>query len=258
MINQKIQLRENKPDVYMQTYIIDTPLNDGAKYPTVVVCPGGGYEYCSAREAEPIALNFNAAGFNAVIVYYSVKELYPAALEDLSKAVVTVRENADEWHVDTDKIIVCGFSAGGHLAASLGVHWSSEPAVKREDKLNKPNGMILSYPVITSGEKRHDGSIQVLSGGDKALMEQVSLEKHVTSDCPPAFIWHTFVDACVPVENSLYLLEALSENKISAEAHIYPKGGHGLSLSNEYVCADGGVPEVREWIKLAVNWIKNL
>lgn len=262
MINQKIQLRENNPDVYMETYIIDVPTDnpqgDTKKYPTVVVCPGGGYQYCSKREAEPIALNFNAAGFNAVVVYYSVDIAYPASLEDLSKAVVTVRENAEQWHVDTDKIIVCGFSAGGHLAASLGVHWNSESAVKREDGLNKPNGMILSYPVITAGEKAHRGSIDVLCGGDDSIMEKVSLEKHVTSDCPPAFIWHTFEDGAVPVENSLYLLEALSDKKISAEAHIYPKGGHGLSLSNEYVCVDGGVPEVREWIKLAVNWIKNL
>ncbi|MBR2476535.1 MAG: alpha/beta hydrolase [Clostridia bacterium] len=259
MIHERISLRKDKPTVYMETYIIDKPMEDSKKYPTVVICPGGGYAFCSPREAEPIAFNFNAAGFNAVVVYYSVYELYPTALQDLSEAVVTVRENAEAWNVDTDKVFVCGFSAGGHLAASLGTLWNSEPTIKREDGMNKPNGMILCYPVITSGDKCHAGSIEVITNGDKALVEQVSLEKQVTPDCPPTFIWHTFGDAAVPVENTLYFLEALSENGISAEAHIYPRGGHGLSLANEYVCLDENCfSEVQDWMRHAVRWIKSL
>lgn len=258
MINKKIQLRENNSNIYMETYIINDPLEKSRKRPLVVVCPGGGYEYCSAREAEPIALGFNAAGFHAVVVYYSINERYPEALKDVSEAVVRVRENADEWCVDTDKIVVCGFSAGGHLAGSLGVFWNSESAIKREDKLNKPNGMILSYPVITSGEKRHEGSINVLAGDNAEMREWVSLEKHVSEDCPPAFIWHTFTDACVPVENSVYMMDALTAKGIPTELHIYPKGPHGLSLSNEFVSEsdEGIVNEVQDWIRYAVRWIK--
>lgn len=259
MIYEKIPLRKDNPAVYMETYILEKPMVYDRKYPTVVVCPGGGYTNCSRREAEPIALNFNAAGFNAVIVNYSVYELYPAYLQDISNAIVMVRENAEAWNVDTDKIIVCGFSAGGHAAASIGTLWNSEPTIKRADGLNKPNGMILGYPVITSGDKCHAGSIENITRGDKALMELVSLEKRVTPDCPPAFIWHTFEDPVVPVENSLYFMEAMSENGIPVEAHIYPKGGHGLSLANEYVCLDERcVPEAQDWMRLAVRWIKSL
>lgn len=256
MLHEKISLREERGDVYMETYIIRDPLCENRKRPLVVVCPGGGYRFCSGREAECVALNFNAAGFHAVVVYYSVGDLFPKALEDLSKAVAVVRENADEWRVDENRIVVCGFSAGGHLAASLGVFWNS--LVKREDGKNKPNGMILCYPVITSGEKSHADSIRVLSGGDKAIMEQVSLEKRVNGDCPPAFLWHTYPDELVPVENSVYMLSSLVENKIPTEAHIYPKGHHGLSLATDWVARGeaGKVATVEGWIRQAVRWIE--
>lgn len=259
MINEKIYLRDNE-NIYMETFIISDPLNTGRKRPLVVVCPGGGYNFCSDREAEPVALNFNARGFHAVVVRYSVNEKFPEALIDLSNAVVKVRENAERWNVDENKIIVCGFSAGGHLAASLGVFWNSEERIKRADKMNKPDGMILSYPVITSGEKAHRGSVDTISAGDKDVLERVSLEKRVTKDTPPAFIWHTFTDELVPVENTVYFLNALVKEGISTEAHIYPKGVHGLSLANEYVSKgeSGVVPEVQGWIEDATRWIKNL
>ena len=117
MLHERIKLRNND-DVYLETYIIDDPLERNRKRPLVVVCPGGGYEGCSEREAEPIALAFNSAGFHAVVVYYSLKQLFPEALKDLSDSVCVVRDNAEKWRVDTDKVIVCGFSAGGHLCAS--------------------------------------------------------------------------------------------------------------------------------------------
>lgn len=255
MIHRKISLRETREDVYMETYIIEDPLDENRKRPLVVVCPGGGYRFCSKREAECIALNFNAAGYHAVVLYYSVGDMFPSALEDLSNAVVKVRENGPEWNVDEEKIIVCGFSAGGHLAASLGVFWNSE--VKRKDGLNKPNGMILCYPVITAGDKSHADSIYVLSRGDKKIMDKVSLENQVNEDCPPAFLWHTYTDELVPVENSIYMINSLTEKKIPFEVHIYPKGHHGLSLANRQVArGDGGVVTcVQDWIKHAIRWI---
>ena len=259
MLHERIKLRNND-DVYLETYIIDDPLERNRKRPLVVVCPGGGYEGCSEREAEPIALAFNSAGFHAVVVYYSLKQLFPEALKDLSDSVCVVRDNAEKWRVDTDKVIVCGFSAGGHLAASLGVFWNSEMEIKRADNKNKPNGMILAYPVITSGEYRNVGSIENITRNDKALMEKVSLEKQVTSDCPPAFIWHTFADVVVPVQNSLDFAAALAEKKIPTELHVFPEGPHGLSLANEWVAfePDGIVPEAQEWVNMAVRWVKNL
>ena len=257
MKHERIYLRENCENVYMDTYILDSVVEGSETYPKkplVVICPGGAYKFVSKREAEPVALNFNAAGIHAVVVNYSLCENFPTALEDVSNAVVKVREMAEEWEVDTDRIIVCGFSAGGHLAASLGVFWNSE--VKRDDKLNKPNGMLLCYPVITSKEKTHGESIYNISHGDEELIKKASLEDWVNEDCPPTFIWHTFTDELVPVENSIYMLSALAEKKIPTEAHIYPIGWHGLSLATEQVGST--LPYVQGWMNLAINWIKNL
>ena len=259
MIHERVYLSDNN-NVYLNTYIIDDPIEQNRKKPVVVICPGGGYEFCSPREAEPIALAFNAAGYHAVVLYYSLKQLFPASLKDLSDAVCLVRDNSEQWRIDKDKVIVCGFSAGGHLAASLGVLWNSELAIQREDDKNKPNGLILAYSVITSGDYRHAGSIENITNNDKALMDKVSLEKHVTSDCPPAFIWHTFTDELVPVENSIYFAAALVEEKVSTELHIFPGGPHGLSVANEWVAEQpsGIVPEVQPWINMAIRWISNL
>ncbi len=259
MLHKRIQLGGGE-NVYLETYIIKDPLENNRKRPVIVVCPGGGYVSRAEREAEPIALAFNAAGFHAAVVYYSINTAYPAALENLSEAVCIIRDNAKDWNIDTDKVIVCGFSAGGHLAASLGVLWNSEEKIIRQDKKNKPNGMILSYPVITAGGYAHRGSIDVLAKGNKDIEEKVSLEKQVGKDAPPAFIWHTFSDECVPVENSLLLASALAKEKIPTELHIFPKGDHGLSLANEWVATSkaGIVPEVQQWINMAIRWVENL
>lgn len=260
MTNKRIYLRSGRNEVYLDSYIIDDPLRRNRRRPAVLICPGGGYECCSSREAEPIALAFNAAGFHAFVLYYTLKAVFPAALKDLSDSVCILRDNANPWLIDSDKIIVCGFSAGGHLAASLGVFWNIEPKIKRADDKNRPNGLILGYPVITAGEFRHEGTIQNITDNRTNLMEQVSLENHVSSDCPPTFIWHTFTDDVVPVENSICFASALAEKKISTELHIFPSGGHGLSLSNLWVAEseDRIVPEVQQWIDMAIRWVNNL
>lgn len=249
-----------KENVYFDTYIIDDPLNKGRKKPIIVICPGGAYQGLSEREAEPIALAFNAAGYHAVVLYYSLRQLFPESLKDISDTVCIIRDNADKWNVDSDKVIVCGFSAGGHLAASLGVWWNREQAIQRTDDKNKPNGMILAYPVISSNGYKEPLSIKNITNDDRELMEKVSLEKNVTEACPPAFIWHTFDDGCVPVQNSLCFADALAEKKISTELHVFPNGPHGLSLANELVSERPGgvVPEAQEWINMAVRWVKNL
>ncbi len=257
MIHEKIMLNDK---AYMTTYIVDDPLGADRKRPIAVICPGGGYEFCSPREAEPVALAFNAAGIHAAVVNYRVFAAYPASLRDLSDAVCIVRDNAEKWRIDDGRVVVCGFSAGGHLAASLGVFWNSEPAIKRGDGKNKPNGMILAYPVITSGEYAHEGSIRTVSGGDAELAKKMSLEDQVTEDCPRAFIWHTFEDPGVPVENSLLMASALRKKGIETELHIFPKGPHGLSTASEYVAESeqGVIPKVHGWVDMAVDWIFGL
>lgn len=264
---QKINVDNGGFQPKMSVYLPDNSpeIQIDRKHPTVVICPGGGYAMTSDREAEPIALRFAAAGCNAVVVRYScVPARFPAALFELSYAVAKVRENAQEWNVDTDRIAVCGFSAGGHLAASFSTLWNRDFAKEYFDYQggeNKPNGMILGYPVITSGEHAHWGSIENLLGdktADSALLELVSAEKQVNSDTPPAFIWHTFDDACVPVENSLVLAQALAKEKISTELHIYPKGPHGLALASRETGDFAVVPECQNWIDMAIRWLKNL
>ena len=174
-----VYLPDNSPEIQIDR-----------KHPTVVICPGGGYAMTSDREAEPIALRFAAAGCNAVVVRYScVPARFPAALFELSYAVAKVRENAQEWNVDTDRIAVCGFSAGGHLAASFSTLWNRDFVKEYFDYQggeNKPNGMILGYPVITSGEHAHGGSIENLLGektADPILLELVSADKQRHSAC---------------------------------------------------------------------------
>lgn len=235
--------------------------------PAVIICPGGGYEHVSEREAEAVALQYNARGFHAFIVDYSViPDRYPAALMEVAKAVAIIRKNAAEWHVDTDKIIASGFSAGGHLAASLGVFWkerwlSSDLGVSNEDI--KVNGLILCYPVITSGEYAHQGSMANLLGDRYGeLAEKMSLEKQVTADTPKTFLWHTMSDETVPVENSLLFLNACKKAGVSMEAHLFPHGRHGLALCNEETSTSPDKSDIQEecqvWIELAGVWLKNL
>lgn len=236
------------------------------KRPTIIICPGGAYVGTSCRESEPIALKFIAEDFNAVVLNYSCNPArFPASLCEVAWTVQLLKEHAEEWNVDVDKLFVTGFSAGGHLAASFGIFWDSEILKNLfPGKDLSIKGMILSYPVITSGEKAHRGSFKNLLGEDasnEALL-QTSLEKQVTETTVPAFIWHTFEDAAVPVENSLLLASALSEKKVPFEMHIFPRGSHGLSLCTPVVYAPDKMPlrgqENKIWIDLAINWIKNI
>ncbi|WP_026881176.1 alpha/beta hydrolase [Clostridium akagii] len=242
----------------LDTYILGGDKKRGA----VLICPGGGYNFTSPREAEPIALQFNAASYDAFVLNYSVNpNLHPKPILDLSKAMNIIRENADKWNIDNNKIAVCGFSAGGHLAASLGVHWDKS-YLNGTPKMNKPNALILGYPVITSGDYAHRGSFNCLLGknpGESVLLD-MSLEKHVSSITPPTFLWHTSNDGSVPVENTLLFANALSENKIPFELHIYPDGPHGLSLANEETEENGmGVfPHVATWMQLCIQWLNLL
>jgi len=235
------------------------------KRPAVLVLPGGGYAFTSPREAEPIALQFNEAGYHAFVLDYSVAPAkHPQPLLDASRAMCIIRENAEEWGIYPDKIAVCGFSAGGHLAASLGVHWDKKYLGNVEGieiGKNRPDALILCYPVITSGRYAHRGSFKNLLGEnpDSDLLYEMSLEHHVSEKTPPAFIWHTFADAGVPVENSLLFAQALREKNIPFELHIYPEGVHGLSLATEETAngrSDLVSPHVAGWIKLCKEWLR--
>ncbi len=237
---------------------------------TVIVIPGGGYSMCSEREAEPIAKHFLGAGLNVFILRYTcregAKDYQP--LIQISLAVKYVRENAEKYCVDPRYVYTCGFSAGGHLAASSGTLWNL-PLLRpylgdAPEGINRPTGMILAYPVISGGKYAHRGSFDNLLGrktdGTEPELDAFSLEKQVGPHTCPAFIWHTFTDKAVPVQNSLMMAEALTAAKIPYELHIFPEGPHGLALANEETdCGKEvmNVPHVRCWIELAVRWIND-
>ncbi len=233
--------------------------------PAIIICPGGGYEYCSVREAEPVAIRFAAFGINAFVLRYScVNKMFPTALLEAAQAMAYVRSHSEELGVNPEKIMICGFSAGGHLAGSLAVHWKKPfitDILGGESDLYRPDGAVLCYPVITSGEKRHDGSIVNIIGADRPAdkAELVSLEKQVTADVPPVFLWHTADDGCVPIENTLLFAAALAENKIPFACHIFEKGVHGLSLCDDCTAGyDGHInPDCGRWFPMAVDWIKS-
>ncbi len=271
MINQTfdIQVEGSLPETQLITYIQDYYKEISIdRRPLVLICPGGAYAYTSPREGEAFAMQFLAMGCHAAVLKYSCAPAeFPTSLTELAAAMALIRRNAEKWHVDPDKILVLGCSAGGHLAASLAEFWDEEflgHALGLKDSercLLRPDGLILCYPVITSGEFAHRGSFENLLGDrEKELGDRLSLEKHVNEKMPPVFLWHTYTDGSVPVENSLLLVCALRKAGISVEFHMYPCGGHGLGLANRLTrSADGGAvqEECTSWIPLVRTWIES-
>ena len=270
MIYEKISLYPDRPHITLTAYVSEnSPELRNFKKKTVLVLPGGGYWITSDREAEPVAKAFFAAGMNAFILRYSVKEeaVGYAPLLDAAAAIKYIRDHAEEWNIDENKIIVCGFSAGGHLAASIGTLWKLDIISKTlgcKNSYIRPDGMILGYPVITSGPKGHQGSILRLANADSGNktptqeeIDRFSIEKHVDGDTCPAFVWHTAEDSGVPVENALYMCESLAAHKIPFELHVFPYGEHGLSLANEETAPKDEMimPYVARWIDMAIKWI---
>lgn len=262
----QIEAEGSLPKARLCTYILDG--SDELlleEHPFILVCPGGGYEWTSDREAEPLATRFLAMGCHVAVLRYScAPAVYPTALLELAQAMKLIHAHSGEWHVNAEKIFVLGCSAGGHLAASLGMFWHEKWLAERagtENEKLRPAGMILCYPVITSGTYAHRGSFDhLLRGQDtEEMRERVSLEKQVTEHTPPAFLWHTYTDDSVPVENSLLLIDAMRKYRIPVEFHMYPVGGHGLSTCDEQSVNAGGYGVQREcqsWLPLVKTWLE--
>ena len=268
MRNEVFYLNEEKT-VRLKAYLFDKypemPYRD--KRPTVIVCPGGGYNFCSEREADPVAMAFAGKGYNTFVLYYSVGEAaaFPRPLCELSRAVKFIRDNAEDFGVIEDQIAVCGFSAGGHLTASLGVYWNNAEIQEMsgcKGEENKPNALILVYPVISSSWPKDTGekvASHIVGEADyDKIHDMFNLQNHVSNTTPSAFICHTFRDGSVPVEDSISFANALAKNNIPFELHIFPNGGHGMSLAQPQVCSGNREPDFSKWFELCADWLERL
>lgn len=276
MKHETFVLDERYPDCTMTTYIHeDSPEMPRVGRRAIVVCPGGGYQMLSDREAEPIAMMYYAAGLNAFILRYSINERAAgdAPLVEAALAVKYVRDHAAAWRIDPAYVFITGFSAGGHVAAMCGTLWN-DPVVREAlgidrgeaaEGVNRPTATVLCYPVITGGMYAHRGSMDMLCGcpsAGTAGAERYSMEAHVDSTTSPAFVWHTYDDACVPIQNSLMYVSALAAAGVPFEYHVYPTGNHGLALANAETSpieGDTHLPYVNPvaaaWVGEAVRYV---
>lgn len=237
---------------------------DIKRRPVMLVVPGGGYSHLSFREGEPIALAYHNKGYHAAVLSYSIREDgdEPLGLQPIEEGILAIKwlkAHASRFHIIDHQYFVVGFSAGGHLAAGLGTLWNEPYLMQRlgyEDDRYKPDGMILSYPVLSSGPHAHRGSFTQLSGSenDDEIAAFYSLENRVDSTTPPTFIWHTVNDGTVPVENTLLFMLQLQRNKVEFEGHVFDKGPHGLALAN--YTTNHINPHCEHWLDLSLEWLK--
>lgn len=296
MIHKKIQLYEDRADVTLTTYVLDDSpeMLDGGYRPAVLVCPGGAYLGCSDREAEPVALRFAAMGYHAFVLRYSTyfggqfgadpftevsavnpRSVHPGPVRDIGKAFLMIREHADDWLVDMDKITICGFSAGGHNCAMYAVYWD-KPLISDHFGVDalwlKPAAAILGYALTDyhlmfgrvldplAQEISNAASIAFLgtTSPTDIFLDEVSPAKHVSSNTPPTFIWTTMADELVPAEHSTRMANALAAAGVPCEIHLFEEGKHGLSLADQ--SSAGSLldieAEAAQWIVRAEAWLK--
>jgi acetyl esterase/lipase len=241
-------------DATLEGYILDCELTLGqeTKRPAVLICPGGGYLYCSPREAEPIALRYAAAGFHAFILRYSTDKLAGgnAPLAEVNWAISLMRQHAGEWNIDSEKIAVCGFSAGGHLALMSGLMAEQ-----------KPNAMILIYPAaFVPNIPGANFMLQVLKGDPNVTDEDAvyfNMLNRITVDSPPVFLAATAEDMITRF-GALPIAQKYSEAGRTYELHIFEFGPHGYSLA-DVTSAEGSSRMMdsafAKWHAMSVEWL---
>lgn len=266
---EKIELIPGRNEVTLEYFGID---DRSIAKDAMLVIPGGGYgTVCSDREGYPIAQAYMMQEMNAFVLHYSVGSKIEEAIDPLcqaSLAMVHIRENAEKYNINPDRVFVVGFSAGGHLAGSLATLWNREDVQKKLGEnagKNRPTGAVLCYAVTlgfsTAGSAITFKNLLKDKIEDAACVNSFSLEKNVGPHTAPAFIMHTFDDAVVPLDNALKLGLAYKEAEIPFEMHIYPHGPHGMALANKVTW--GGKPDydnaaIARWVSDSVVWMKSL
>ena len=244
-------------DIPTLTPYLPDPAN--ATGAAIVVCPGGGYGGLAPHEGNDYALFLNDHGVAAFVLKYRLGShgyRHPAMLQDAARAVRLVRARASEWSIDSKRVGIMGSSAGGHLASTLLTHFDSgkpDAADAVERQSSRPDLGILCYAVISMGPNTHQGSKNNLLGKDPSpdLVRLLSNELQVTKDTPPCFLWHTWEDKAVKVENSLDFAAALRRNGVPFDLHIYQQGRHGLGLNDK-----PPFTHAHPWANDLVFWLK--
>lgn len=249
-----------KEDHDQPSLTIYLPPKGKATGAAMVICPGGGYGMLAPHEGDGYARWLNEHGVSAFVLKYRLGSKgyrHPAMMHDAQRAIRWVRSKAGEFDLDPKRVGIMGSSAGGHLASTAVTHFDSgkpESTDPVERESSRPDLGILCYPVITMGENTHQGSKKNLLGTDPSpeLIELLSNEKQVTKDTPPCFIWHTWEDKGVKVENALAFAQALQKEGVRFDLHVYERGSHGIGLgSSEYDPA-----RWHPWTRDCIFWLQ--
>ena len=231
--------------------------------PGMLVCPGGGYSFCSPREAEPIAFRFLSEGFNCFVLDYTVNEKYPAPHLDLAYAFYYIRKHEKEFDLIENSLSIIGFSAGGHLVCSYGYLYPElANMLKIDNDLLRPLSVVSCYSVVTTKNKTHGETRDIITGGDPKLVEKLDVPINITDSYPPTFLMTTIDDDCVPYENTIMLVDELKRKNVLHECHLYESGWHGCSLVNRSCYQKKDITkkmeDIRDWATHAADFIFKL
>ena len=262
------------------------------KKPAMIICPGGAYLIHATREGEPTAVTFMEKDFQCFVLYYSVgtdrehpekgvdpAAAYPIQALQLMETVHMIRTHAEEWHIDVDSIFVIGFSAGGHVAASLGTRWNDPKLLndldfKPEGAALKPAGVLLAYPMLRLNSRSFmEASAERTAVENTALMYQtlfhtdtpsetektsVDLIRYVSEDTAPMFLWNCMDDPVVDPGHALDFVRECHKKNVACEYHLFDHGGHGLASNNALTTMEEDEidPGISQWIQLALAWIR--
>lgn len=298
MQTQVIPLYEDRNDVTLTTYVQnEADFFPGIKRPAILICPGGGYMKCASQEAEPVALRFAAMGYHTFVLrystYFSLDSItpYPATREEIKvrshcifptpmleigKAMLLIREHANVWNIDTDRIALCGFSAGAHNVAMYANHWKKDiffDTFGKDSSYFRPHAVILSYIAGDYYFKRpyeidlkddifFRVSYTAIMGKQELSEDDIfflSPSKHVNENTPPTFLWATYEDQLVSVNNTLQMAKALKDKNIPFEVHVFEHGDHGLSMANQSTAKikEHLNPVAANWVNMAETWLYN-
>ena len=266
MIIKNIHLNEFydlSGDPILEAWIVE---NQDSGFPLkrgMIVVPGGGYRFLSKREGDPVALYFSLHNYVTFILHYSINVTYPEPQLELLAAIDYLRKHSDELGLIKNKLSAIGFSAGGHLVASTAYVYKEkelQDRLKAKEEDLKLDAVALGYPVILGNKNTHQNTIKTITGGDKALIDLLSVDEHISNDFPPTFVWSTEKDDAVPILNTKILEEQLTKHNVKHKTVIFPEGVHGLALNME-ITAQGPwkhVPGVEKWMDYCLDFLNEV